>query len=105
MLEEVILWSKACLEEYKADISQVLNSGSLVQRNPHVWRPLCEGFYKINSDAALEGHSKESCMKGVGNHKEGVKAPEPVSGSDTNNGDIGSSGVKNDTYGPWMQVS
>ncbi|KAK1568848.1 hypothetical protein Q3G72_029685 [Acer saccharum] len=51
------------------------------------------------------GHSKESCMEGVGNHAEGVKAPGPGSGSDTNIGDIGTSGLKTDTYGPWMQVS
>ncbi|KAK0592278.1 hypothetical protein LWI29_016398 [Acer saccharum] len=44
-------------------------------------------------------------MEGVGNHAEGVKAPGPGSGSDTNIGDIGTSGLKTDTYGPWMQVS
>ncbi|KAK4836618.1 hypothetical protein QYF36_025422 [Acer negundo] len=32
-----------------------------------------------------------------------VKALGPISGSDTNNGDIGLSGLKNDTYGPWIQ--
>ncbi|KAK4850759.1 hypothetical protein QYF36_009560 [Acer negundo] len=44
-------------------------------------------------------------MEGVGNHKEKVTAHGPVPSSDTNNGDIGSSGLKNDTYGPWMHVS
>ncbi|KAK3198863.1 hypothetical protein Dsin_022278 [Dipteronia sinensis] len=88
-------FSRICVE---LDISQPLKSE--LEVNDRCIRVEYENLGLICFQCGRVGHSKESCMEGVGNHKEGVMASGPVSGSDTNNGDIGSSGVTNDTYGP-----
>ncbi|KAK3193785.1 hypothetical protein Dsin_025095 [Dipteronia sinensis] len=51
------------------------------------------------------GHSKDSCIEEVVNHKEGDKVHRKEPSSGTTSSDPRLSGSKNDTYGPWMQVS
>ena len=46
------------------------------------------------------GHNKDSCMEGVVNHKEWEKVPREEPSPGTTSSDLGSSGSKNDTYGP-----
>ncbi|KAK3204901.1 hypothetical protein Dsin_018947 [Dipteronia sinensis] len=93
-------FARICVE---LDISQPLKN--VLEVEDRCIRVEYENLGLICFQCGCVGYSKESCMEGIGNHKEMVKAHGPVSGSDTNNGDIGSSGVKNDTFSPWMQVS